>query len=159
VFPFHSIVCCHKRPYIRLRLKVLEAVLLVLESPGMTPLELGNIYRLLEEDGASIFRLFFFILDNIAALRLLNELSQSALFSPLFLICHFVFINNILYTVLQSFCFQSLTLPCLFETSVSLFHSSRPYVLKDLNPPCIPAVHNHLRISLESVMLHIVEIP
>jgi len=30
----------------------------------MTPLELVNIYRPLEEDAAAIFRLFFFILDN-----------------------------------------------------------------------------------------------
>jgi len=77
VFPDHFIVCRHKSPYIRLRFKVLEAVLLVLESPGMTPLELVNIYRLLEEDVAAIFGLFFFTLDNTrvqCALRLLNRL-------------------------------------------------------------------------------------
>jgi len=68
MFPFHFIVCRHKGPSIRLRFKVLEAVLLVLESPGMRPLELVNIYRHLEEDAADIFRLFFFILDNTRVL-------------------------------------------------------------------------------------------
>jgi len=77
-------LCLHKSPYIRLRFKVLEAVLLVLESPGMTPLELVNIYRLLEEDTAAIFRLFFFILDNtLSPMRPFESLigfSKSALF-------------------------------------------------------------------------------
>jgi hypothetical protein len=43
------------------------------------------------------------------------------------------------------------------ETSVTVCHSTRAYVPENLNYPCTPAVHNQFPISLDAVILRVVE--